>query len=75
MYPRHVIADAGMIAPEGDVRAWCAALQALAANPALRAELGRKGRQRVLAHYTHASIARQTGDFFASLLSKETMHE
>jgi glycosyltransferase involved in cell wall biosynthesis len=55
----HVIGHAGLIAPEGDPAALAAALQRLIDDPAERARLAAAGRERVLAHYTQASLARQ----------------
>lgn len=52
----HVIGEAGLVYPEGDVAALRAALERLR-DPALRAELGRRGRERVLAHFTQKRVA------------------
>ncbi len=64
----HVIGDAGLIFPEGDVRALAAAIGRLQGDPALAAELGRRGRARVLAHYTQAALARQYYKVYQSML-------
>lgn len=53
----HVIGEAGLVYPEGNVAALRAALERLR-DPALRAELGRQGRGRVLAHFTQKQVAR-----------------
>ena len=63
-----VIADAGLIVPEGDAAALAAALRRLRADPGLRAELGSRGRARVLAHYTHAQIAAATVQVYREML-------
>jgi glycosyltransferase involved in cell wall biosynthesis len=55
-----VIADAGLIVPEGEAEALAAALQLLRHSPELRADLGARGRARVLERYTHAGIAAAT---------------
>jgi glycosyltransferase involved in cell wall biosynthesis len=55
-----VIGDAGLIVPEGDSRALCAALGRLLGDDALRAESARRGRERVLERFTHQRIAEQT---------------
>lgn len=65
----NVIGDAGLVFPEGDVGALRGALQRLAEDPALRADLARRGRERVLAHYTQAQIARATVEVYRRLLS------
>jgi glycosyltransferase involved in cell wall biosynthesis len=56
----HVIGEAGLIFQENDAAALRARLAQLVAAPGLRAELGRRGRERVLRHYTQAQVARQT---------------
>lgn len=60
----HVIGDAGLIFPEGDAAALRERLRRLQADPALREELARRGRERVLAHFTHARIAAQTVEVY-----------
>ncbi|MGN6758805.1 MAG: glycosyltransferase family 4 protein [Thermomicrobiales bacterium] len=55
----HVIADAGMIVPEGDPDALAGALQTLLDDETCRQRLAAAGRTRVLAHYTWERIARQ----------------
>jgi glycosyltransferase involved in cell wall biosynthesis len=64
----NVIDDAGLIYPEGDVHALAAALRRLADQPGLRLELARRGRERVLARYTQAALARQYYDIYCSML-------
>lgn len=56
----HVIGDAGLVTPEDDVDGLAAALHRLMTSPSLRDELGQKGRQRALTHYTQRQIASQT---------------
>ncbi|MGQ9628110.1 MAG: glycosyltransferase [Anaerolineae bacterium] len=56
----HVIGEAGLVFPEEDVEGLRAFLQELMKNPARLAELSRKGRARVLAHYTQRKIASAT---------------
>ncbi|MGQ9684178.1 MAG: glycosyltransferase [Anaerolineae bacterium] len=56
----NVIGDAGLVFTEGDAGALRAALQCLLDEPVLRAELGARGRERVLAKYTQARIAADT---------------
>jgi glycosyltransferase involved in cell wall biosynthesis len=58
----HVIGDAGLVVPEGDVAAL--ALASLRDDPAKRNELGRRGRPRVLANFTQERIARETVSFY-----------
>ncbi|MBM3129813.1 MAG: glycosyltransferase family 4 protein [Chloroflexi bacterium] len=56
----NVIGDAGLLFREEDADALRAHLIALRDDPARRAELGARGRARVLAHFTHARIAEDT---------------
>ncbi len=64
----NVIGEGGLVFPEGDVAALRDCLQRLRADPALRAELGRRGRARVEAHYTQAHIARTTVAVYREIL-------
>jgi glycosyltransferase involved in cell wall biosynthesis len=64
----HVAGDGGLIFPEGKVDALRACLAQLVDRPELRANLGRRGRERVLAHYTQAQIADQTYQVYRSVL-------
>jgi glycosyltransferase involved in cell wall biosynthesis len=64
----NVIGDAGLVVPEGDADALAAALARLMHDAALRAELGAKGRERVLARYTQAGIAEATVKVYAEMV-------
>lgn len=64
----HVIDGAGLVFAEGSVNQLQAHLQALLANPALRQQLGQRGRERVLAHYTQAQIAAKTVTVYRTLM-------
>jgi glycosyltransferase involved in cell wall biosynthesis len=64
----HVVGDAGLIVPEEDVDALHGRLLQLLQSETLRGELGRRGRERVLAHYTQAQIAARTLDVYWKLL-------
>jgi len=63
----HVVADAGRIVPEADEAAWVSTLQTLLDSPALRRELGDRGRARVRDVYDWAIVARDYLDFFHQL--------
>jgi glycosyltransferase involved in cell wall biosynthesis len=56
----HVIGDAGLVFPEGDVDALRDALLRLQRDDELRRDLAMRGRARVLAHYTQKQIAIET---------------
>ena len=65
----NVIGDAGLVTPEGDVQALAAALAHLGSDPALRADLARRGRQRVLDRFTQEQVARRTVTLYNEVLS------
>ncbi len=64
----HVIGDAGLIFPEDEADALRAHLSRLLHDTDLRADLARRGRERVLARYTQAQIAAQTYRVYRRLL-------
>jgi glycosyltransferase involved in cell wall biosynthesis len=64
----HVIGDAGVIFPEGDVRALTQKLQQLLVQPVERRYLGAAGRQRVLQQFTMQQIAAQTVQLYEKLM-------
>jgi glycosyltransferase involved in cell wall biosynthesis len=63
----HVIGDAGLVFPEGELEALRQLLVRLRQQPDLRADLARRGRQRVLDHYTQAQIAARTYQVYRGL--------
>ena len=60
----NVIGDAGLLFPEGDVHALTAHLRTLQKDRDLRRELGKRGRARVLAYFTHERIAAESVDIY-----------
>ena len=67
----HVIGDAGLIIPEEDSDALRKGLLQLMQDDALRLELGRRGRQRVLERFTQAQIAADTVDVYRRMLTRD----
>jgi glycosyltransferase involved in cell wall biosynthesis len=67
-----VIGDSGLIYPEGDVAALAAALRRLDADAALRADLGQRGRARVLERHTQAALARRYYEVYRSMIAGQT---
>lgn len=63
----HVIGDAGLIVPEEDIDALRRGLLQLMQDDALRLDLARRGRRRVLEHYTQAQIAAETVEVYRSM--------
>ena len=64
----NVIGDVGLVVPEGHVDALAAALYLLRNDPEMRRDLGARGRERVLAHYTHAQVAAETIKVYEHML-------
>lgn len=62
-----VIGDAGLIFPEGNRAALAENLRRLQNDPALRDDLARKGRARVLARFTHDQVAEETAAVYRAL--------
>ncbi|HET8631335.1 MAG TPA: glycosyltransferase family 4 protein [Thermomicrobiales bacterium] len=65
-----VIADAGLVVPEGDAAALAGALQALHDDEDRRRALACAGRRRVLAHYTWERVARQYHALYEAMLGR-----
>ncbi len=65
----HVIGDAGLVFSEGDAEALAGHLQRLQGDAALRADLGRRGRVRVLERFTQAHVARATYEVYRQVLA------
>jgi glycosyltransferase involved in cell wall biosynthesis len=65
----HVVGDAGLIFPEGEVEALRSHLTRLMRDPELHADLRRRGRERVLAHYTQARVAAETYRFYQVIMA------
>lgn len=64
----HVIGDAGLIFPEGQVAALRDRLQSLMQQPALAAELAARGHQRAIAHFTNRVLAEKQLAFYDQLI-------
>ena len=66
-----VVGEAGLIFPEDDAAALHDCLARLLHEPELRATLARRGRERVLAHYTQARVAAETYQVYCNTLGRE----
>lgn len=62
-----VIGEAGLIFPEGDTAALSAHLSLLIHDPDLRQRLCQHGRERVVAHFTHRSVAQATVEVYREM--------
>jgi len=66
----NVIGDAGLIFEENDVAQLRRHLLRLQQRPELRNELGQRGRQRVLEHYTQTQVAAQTVEVYREIMRR-----
>lgn len=66
----HVVGNAGLIFPEGDVASLHAAIRGLAADPARWADLAARGRARVLAQFTQAQVAAATYRVYQTIIQQ-----
>ncbi len=66
----YVIADAGLIFPEGNARELSQRVHQLLNDPELYTTLARKGRQRVLENYTQEQIAVQTYEVYREMMEE-----
>ncbi|MEI8348641.1 MAG: glycosyltransferase family 4 protein [Candidatus Omnitrophota bacterium] len=64
----YTMADAGLLFKEGSEKDLQLKLEEVMENQALRKELARSGRQRVLSHFTHDIIAKKTYEVYCGLL-------
>lgn len=65
----HVIGDAGLVFPEGNVEALQHCLKQLMEQPELAQKLAQKGYERVMLKYTNQALAKQQLDFYRELLA------
>lgn len=66
----HVVADGGIIFPEGDHAALATAIQTLAADPDTYAAYSKQARQRVLSHYTQQALAQRYYTIYQHMLTE-----
>jgi glycosyltransferase involved in cell wall biosynthesis len=67
----NVLGNAGIIFHEGDAQGLASCLRRLMEEPSLRDALGRRGRERVLKHFTYSKVARDTIDFYRRICSSQ----
>lgn len=63
-----VVADAGILVDEADIRGWKEAIERVLTAPALHAELSIRGRTRVDRVYDWAIVARRHAEFFEAII-------
>ncbi|MCY7278294.1 MAG: glycosyltransferase family 4 protein, partial [Phormidesmis sp. CAN_BIN44] len=63
----NVIADAGLVFPEGDAAALSDRLVQLIDHPEQARELGQRGYQRAIVHYTNHALAKELLSFYRDL--------
>jgi glycosyltransferase involved in cell wall biosynthesis len=66
----HVIGDDGLVVGERDLEGWLAALARLLSDPAARADLARRGRERAVTRFAWPIVARQHLEFFEEIIRK-----
>ncbi|NET54247.1 MAG: glycosyltransferase family 4 protein, partial [Merismopedia sp. SIO2A8] len=64
----HVIADSGLVFPEGDESALCDRLSSLMEQPELAQNLAKLGYERAMERYTNQALAREQLNFYKQLL-------
>ncbi len=67
----HVIGDAGLVFPEGDVKALANCLLQLIEKPGFAENLGLMGYRKVIAQYTNKALAKQQLEFYQEVISNE----
>jgi glycosyltransferase involved in cell wall biosynthesis len=65
----HVIGDAGLVFPEGDVQALANCLVQLMEKPELAHSLGKMGSQKAMGKYTNKALAKQQLEFYREIVS------
>ncbi|MBD2251371.1 hormogonium polysaccharide biosynthesis glycosyltransferase HpsO [Nostoc parmelioides] len=65
----HVIGDAGLVFPEGDVQALANCLLQLIEQPDLTKELGARGYQKAMVKYTNKALAKEQFEFYQELVN------
>ncbi len=68
-----VVGDAGRIVPARDPAALAAAIAELLQNPAARASLGRRGRQRILQNFSWSRAATALTELYGQVLGREAV--
>jgi glycosyltransferase involved in cell wall biosynthesis len=66
----HVIADAGLVFPEGNVAALQKCLQQLMEQPGLAYHLAQLGYERAMIWYTNKALAKQLFDFYREIIAE-----
>lgn len=66
----HVIGNAGMIFPEGNVDSLARCLTALMEDPELAHNLGQLGYAKAMSQYTNTALAKRQLDFYKEILTK-----
>ncbi len=65
-----VVGEAGLVFPEGDAEALSRRIEELREDQSLWEVLSRRGRERVLAHYTQAEIAQRTYAVYRQMMAE-----
>ncbi|NJO79275.1 MAG: glycosyltransferase family 4 protein [Cyanobacteria bacterium RM1_2_2] len=71
----HVIGQAGLTFPEGNAEALTNCLLQLIQQPDLSVEMGKRGYDRVLTHYTNRALAQKQLDFYREIIESSSLAE
>lgn len=71
---RFLVAERGLLVRPGDVVGLSAAIESLAANPALRRQLGERGRAHARAQFSHERLLREIADLYEELDTSHELH-
>ncbi len=69
----HVIGDAGLVFPEGDINALANCLMQLIEKPDFAQSIGEMGYQKAMIKYTNKALAKQQFEFYQELVSSYTV--
>jgi glycosyltransferase involved in cell wall biosynthesis len=69
-----IIADAGLVFPEGDIRALTTCIERLMEDVGLRKDLGNKGRERTIKNYSWKTVAKQYVSMYEELLRNQMIN-
>ncbi len=67
-----VIADAGLVVPEGDAQALANAMRRMLSDSALRSRLKRAGRERAVENFSWERVAERTYELFSEVLRRRS---
>jgi glycosyltransferase involved in cell wall biosynthesis len=67
-----VIAEAGLVFPEGDTEALAERIEAIRSTPALAADCARRGREKAEGEYSWTAIASRQAEVYRELMNEKS---